>query len=108
MLTEPKGYIDFLKLMKESSCVISDSGGVQIETSYLNIPCLTVRNTTELKITIEQGTNRLVSLDPPEIAEHVKQVLKKKSGSFLNIALWDGSASNRIADEVMSCLNASA
>ncbi|HLP51921.1 MAG TPA: UDP-N-acetylglucosamine 2-epimerase (non-hydrolyzing) [Chitinophagales bacterium] len=103
-LTEPLGYIEFLKLMKESVCIISDSGGVQIESSYFNIPCFTVRDTTELKITIEEGTNRLMELDAAKIAAEVKQVIDKPNTPPKQPWLWDGKASERIVEEVKSFL----
>lgn len=100
VLTEPQGYIDFLKLVKESSCVISDSGGVQIETSFLNIPCFTVRRTTELKITIEQGTNTLVDLIPALVIEMVSRAMHGERKKSAKTPLWDGKASERISAEV--------
>ena len=100
ILTEPKGYIDFLALLKNSSCVISDSGGVQIETSFLNIPCFTVRNTTELKITIEQGTNTLVELEPAIVIQLVEKALEGEAKRSAETDLWDGKASERIADAI--------
>jgi len=105
VLTEPKGYIDFLKLVKESSCVISDSGGVQIETSFLDIPCFTVRRTTELKITIEQGTNTLVELIPQVVVEIVSQALEGERKKSAKTLLWDGKASERIAEEIAGFFN---
>lgn len=105
ILTEPKGYIDFLKLVKESSCVISDSGGVQIETSVLDIPCFTVRRTTELKITIEQGTNTLVELIPKVVVEMVTQALEGGRKNSFKTPLWDGKASERIAQEIAGFFN---
>ncbi len=100
IITEPKGYIDFLKLMKESSCVISDSGGLQIESSYLNIPCFTVRTTTELKITIEQGTNTLVDLVPDVVVAMVGKALEGDKKKSAKSPLWDGKASERITKEI--------
>jgi UDP-N-acetylglucosamine 2-epimerase (non-hydrolysing) len=105
VLTEPKGYIDFLKLVKESSCVISDSGGVQIETSVLDIPCFTVRRTTELKITIEQGTNTLVELIPQVVVEMATHALKGERKKSVKTPLWDGKASERIAEEIAGFFN---
>ncbi|HXH20120.1 MAG TPA: UDP-N-acetylglucosamine 2-epimerase, partial [Chitinophagales bacterium] len=100
ILTEPKGYIDFLKLLKESSCVLSDSGGVQIETSFLNIPCITLRRTTELKITIEQGTNTLAELIPTVVVEMVNKIAEGERKKSVKTPLWDGNASERIAEEI--------
>lgn len=103
-LTEPLGYIEFLKLMKESACVISDSGGVQIETSYFNVPCLTARDTAELKITLEEGTNRLMELNAAKIAAEVKNILRGNKPSVKPTWLWDGRASERIVVEIKKFL----
>lgn len=103
-LTEPLGYIEFLKLMKDSACIISDSGGVQIESSYFGIPCFTVRDTTELKMTIEEGTNRLMELDTDKITTAVKQVIEKPEAKTEQPWLWDGKASERIVEEVKGFL----
>ena len=94
LLVPPLGYIEFLKLMKKSVFIISDSGGVQIESSYFDVPCFTIRERTELLITIESGTNTLVKLDKNEITNHtLRMPYKKQQG---NTNLWDGHASERI------------
>jgi UDP-N-acetylglucosamine 2-epimerase (non-hydrolysing) len=103
-LIDPLGYIEFLKLMKESTCVLSDSGGVQIETSYFNIPCFTVRDTAELRITLEEGTNQLLPLNQDIIAEHVQQVIAGYGKKAKPQWLWDGNASERIVQEVKTFL----
>ncbi|MGB8225644.1 MAG: UDP-N-acetylglucosamine 2-epimerase (non-hydrolyzing) [Sedimentisphaerales bacterium] len=95
MLTEPLGYLDFMKLMSESKIVITDSGGIQEETTVLGIPCLTVRENTERPITITEGTNMLVGTDTDKILRGFRESLhrvKKKSRPHL----WDGKASERI------------
>ncbi|MFN5493507.1 MAG: non-hydrolyzing UDP-N-acetylglucosamine 2-epimerase [Bacteroidota bacterium] len=103
-MTEPLGYIEFLKLMKESACLISDSGGVQIESSYFGIPCFTIRETTELRITLEEGTNHLMNLHPDEIAMAVKAGIQLTTSRRNDAWLWDGKASERIVNEVCNFL----
>ena len=99
---EPQGYIDFLNLIKNSSFVITDSGGVQEETTFLQIPCLTVRPNTERPITIEKGTNKLMPFEEQEIISEVNIILNGnfKKGEIPN--LWDGQTSLRILKELDS------
>jgi UDP-N-acetylglucosamine 2-epimerase (non-hydrolysing) len=92
--TDPLGYIDFMSLVTNCKLVVTDSGGVQEETSYLGIPCLTVRSTTERPITISMGTNRLTSSE--QLAESVGQRLVEVSQPRPSIPLWDGRAAKRI------------
>jgi UDP-N-acetylglucosamine 2-epimerase (non-hydrolysing) len=96
-LTEPLGYLDFLKLMSTAAIVLTDSGGIQEETTVLGIPCLTLRENTERPITIEQGTNQLVGLDPAKILAAYRGV---RAGGIEHRVpeLWDGRAAERIAD----------
>jgi UDP-N-acetylglucosamine 2-epimerase (non-hydrolysing) len=93
-LLEPLGYIDFMSLVTSSLLVITDSGGVQEETTYLGIPCLTVRSTTERPITVTQGTNRLVSAS--ELEQAVTDVLRKGLRNVQRPELWDGRTASRI------------
>jgi len=97
-LTDPLSYLDFVKLMKESRLVLTDSGGIQEETTALRVPCLTMRENTERPITVIQGTNTLVGKDRRKIARCVTNILK---GNFkmgtVPPDLWDGRASQRIA-----------
>jgi len=104
-MIEPLGYIEFLALMKNSSCVISDSGGVQIETSYFNIPCFTVRDTTELKITLDSGTNKLLELNADIIVKNVEDVMFGNFKQTKPQMVWDGKASERIVEEITKFLN---
>jgi UDP-N-acetylglucosamine 2-epimerase (non-hydrolysing) len=100
-LVEPKPYLEFLALQKDAALVITDSGGVQEESSFLNVPCLTVRENTERPITIELGTNLLVGRDPSRLRQEADRILsghKKKSSP---IPLWDGHAADRIADVIV-------
>jgi UDP-N-acetylglucosamine 2-epimerase (non-hydrolysing) len=95
-LTEPLGYLDFLKLQKNAKLVLTDSGGIQEETTFFNIPCLTLRENTERPVTITQGTNRLVGLNPEVIVREALDVLHNGKGDIQPPALWDGKASQRI------------
>ncbi len=98
ILTEPLGYLDFMKLMANARVVLTDSGGIQEETTVLGVPCLTLRLNTERPITCEQGTNRLVGLDPDAIVAAGLEVL---GGGVRTARIpdgWDGSAAARIVD----------
>lgn len=91
----PVGYRDFIKLMKNAKLVITDSGGIQEETTYLGVPCITVRDNTERPITIEIGTNTLAGTDKNKILKTIQYVLKNdKKGKIP--PLWDGKAAERI------------
>lgn len=96
-LIEPLGYLDFLALMESAALVLTDSGGIQEETTFLGIPCLTVRTTTERPITITQGTNRLVASERRAILRAVEEIDRREDGPRQPIALWDGRAAERIA-----------
>ena len=76
IITEPLGYLDFLALMSNSRFVLTDSGGIQEETTVLGVPCITMRNNTERPITVEQGTNMLVSTDRDKIIGASNKLLK--------------------------------
>lgn len=95
-LLDALGYIDFLSLIKQSEFVITDSGGVQEETSFLDIPCLTLRENTERPITISNGTNTLVNLST--IMHFYSKILDKKYKHKKRIVLWDGKAAEKIRD----------
>ncbi len=92
----PLGYLDFLKLMKHARLVFTDSGGIQEETTVLQVPCLTLRHNTERPATIEMGTNRLVGNKPDDIIEAAEQELNGFRHSPLQPPLWDGKAAERI------------
>lgn len=96
-LIKPLGYLDFLGLMKNAATVITDSGGIQEETTYLGIPCITVRENTERPITISLGTNQLIGKDYYKIPNLVNNALNIKKRSTSIPPLWDGKASERIA-----------
>jgi UDP-N-acetylglucosamine 2-epimerase (non-hydrolysing) len=100
LLTDPLGYLDFMKLVGSARLVLTDSGGIQEETTVLGVDCLTLRNNTERPITCEQGTNRLVGLDPGRILDAALGVLSRKAGPARVPDLWDGKAAARIVDEL--------
>jgi UDP-N-acetylglucosamine 2-epimerase (non-hydrolysing) len=104
-LTEPMDYAEFIGLEAEARLVITDSGGVQEETSVLGIPCLTYRTTTERPITIELGTNRLVGIDPEALREGAEAALEgDPPADPPQIPLWDGQAGPRAAAAVEAFL----
>src|SRR3954447_14104212 len=104
-LTDPIGYLDFLSLESEAAAVLTDSGGIQEETTYLGIPCFTLRDNTERPVTIRAGTNTLLGLDPARIAE-IPALLRARpetqdqdDGSGPDRPeMWDGQAAERVAD----------
>ncbi len=102
-LTEPLGYLDFLRLYSGAKMVLTDSGGLQEETTALSIPCLTLRENTERPITISSGTNRLVGTDAEKIKQTAFEVLSRKSDSTDKKIppLWDGRAAERICNVLL-------
>ncbi|MBT8400098.1 MAG: UDP-N-acetylglucosamine 2-epimerase (non-hydrolyzing) [Rhodothermia bacterium] len=102
-LIDPLGYLQFLGLMKDAKVVITDSGGIQEETTYLGVPCLTLRENTERPVTIELGTNELLSLDPVAVLDRFKAVRKGRAAGS-RPPLWDGRAASRIVDVVSDYL----
>ncbi len=102
IVTEPLGYLDFMKLLAEARLVLTDSGGIQEETTVLGVPCLTLRNNTERPITIEQGTNTLVGLDRQRIVAAARRVLSGPSRAGRVPDLWDGRAAARIVDVLLT------
>ena len=95
---DPLGYMEFLSLMSEARLVLTDSGGIQEETTVLGIPCLTLRENTERPVTIEQGTNVLVGTSPYRILAAATKALNGRSPKGQVPDLWDGNAAHRIAD----------
>ncbi len=95
-LIEPLGYLDFLALMSQSRLVLTDSGGIQEETTVLGIPCLTLRDNTERPVTVSEGTNTLVGRDPHRIVDEAVKVLKGRGKAGRIPKLWDGQAAERI------------
>jgi UDP-N-acetylglucosamine 2-epimerase (non-hydrolysing) len=97
-LIEPLGYLDFLSLVTDARAVLTDSGGIQEETTYLGVPCFTLRANTERPVTVELGTNTLLGLDPAAIAEIPATLADRPSVPPEPPPLWDGHAAERIAD----------
>jgi len=97
-VVEPLGYLEFLSLLADSAGALTDSGGIQEETTYLGIPCFTLRDNTERPITVEMGTNTLLGLVPERIAE-VPALIEQGAGRAARVPpLWEGHAAARIAD----------
>jgi len=98
MLMAPQGYLAFLALERDARLVITDSGGVQEETTYLGVPCLTLRPNTERPITLSQGSNTLVGGDMIRLRVEVEHILAGAGKRGVRPPLWDGQAGRRIAD----------
>jgi UDP-N-acetylglucosamine 2-epimerase (non-hydrolysing) len=98
IVTEPLGYLDFLKLEMQSEVVITDSGGIQEETTFLQIPCLTLRANTERPITITEGTNQMVQLDTEHIITAAMSILDGNHKQGTIPKYWDGKTSERIVN----------
>ena len=94
-LAEPVGYLDFLSLEADAGAVLTDSGGIQEETTWLGVPCFTLRDNTERPVTVRAGTNTLLGLDPGRIAE-IPALLEGAAASPQRPELWDGKAAERI------------
>ena len=103
--TEPLDYLDFVALEAAARLVITDSGGVQEETSALGVPCLTYRENTERAVTVELGTNRLVGMDPAALAHAIADELARPRRPLRPIPLWDGRAGERAADSIVRLLD---
>jgi UDP-N-acetylglucosamine 2-epimerase (non-hydrolysing) len=101
LLTDPLGYLDFLSLLADAAAVLTDSGGVQEETTYLGVPCFTLRDNTERPVTVRAGTNTLLGLDPAAIASIPAALAALDSQAPSPPPLWDGRAAERIADVVL-------
>lgn len=97
-LVDPLGYLEFLGLQREAFFVITDSGGIQEETTYLRVPCLTVRENTERPVTVTEGSNILVGRDMNKLKAEAKKILSGKAKSGTVPPLWDGKAGERIAE----------
>lgn len=100
ILTEPLGYIDFIHLVKNASVVITDSGGVQEETTFMGVPCITVRPNTERPVTVTEGTNTMAKMDKAFILGVIDEINR---GTYKKGAIpkfWDGKSSERIVEQV--------
>jgi UDP-N-acetylglucosamine 2-epimerase (non-hydrolysing) len=98
-VTEPIGYLEFLSLEADACAVLTDSGGIQEETTYLGVPCFTLRDNTERPVTIRAGTNTLLGLDPDRIAE-IPGLLTEQRDPSDPPPMWDGKAAERVAEVV--------
>jgi UDP-N-acetylglucosamine 2-epimerase (non-hydrolysing) len=97
MVVDPQGYLEFLSLMADARLVMTDSGGIQEETTVLGVPCLTLRHNTERPVTVEQGTNVLVGNSRDHILAAAEKALSGTAQHARVPDLWDGKASERIA-----------
>jgi len=100
LCTEPQGYLEMLGLMKQARLVLTDSGGIQEETTALGVPCVTLRESTERPITAEQGTNTVVGRDPARIRACVADILRQGGKAGRIPEFWDGKAAERIAADI--------
>ena len=107
-LLPPQGYLEMLGLMRDATLVLTDSGGLQEETTALGVPCLTLRENTERPITAEQGTNTLVGRNPQAIRQGVAEILRGDGKRGRVPELWDGHAADRIAADLWQWLGAGA
>lgn len=99
VLLEPQGYLEFLNLMENAELIVTDSGGIQEETTYLQVPCLTFRESTERPVTVEIGTNYLLSdLNPETVDVLVSKILAGEAKQGQIPMLWDGHAAERITE----------
>jgi UDP-N-acetylglucosamine 2-epimerase (non-hydrolysing) len=103
-LLDPLGYLEFMSLMTRAQLVLTDSGGLQEETTALGIPCLTLRETTERPITVDEGTNVVVGTDDERIREETWKILRGEGKKGRTPELWDGKTSERIAQAAMKFL----
>ena len=102
VLLDPVSYIPFMSLVQQARLVITDSGGIQEETTYLGIPCLTLRPNTERPITIQQGTNALS--DASRVVEQVREILARETHLEARPELWDGKTASRVAENLKKAL----
>ena len=107
-LVEPVGYLDFLKLMSSARLMLTDSGGIQEETTILNVPCLTLRENTERPSTVEMGSNQIVGTDTEVILSAWRDVMSGRAGQGGVPELWDGKAAERIVSTIAERMAAAA
>ena len=98
ILTGPQPYMSFLNLWKDAAVVLTDSGGLQEETTALGVPCVTIRENTERPVTVEEGSNVLVGTDPARIVTEVSRILRGEGKRGRRPHLWDGRAAQRIVE----------
>jgi UDP-N-acetylglucosamine 2-epimerase (non-hydrolysing) len=108
VMLPPQGYLEMVGLMAGATMVLTDSGGLQEETTALGVPCLTMRENTERPITVEQGTNTMVGRDPAAILAGVDEILRGEGKKGRVPEYWDGHAADRIASDLWQWLQAGA
>ncbi len=97
ILLEPLGYLDFLRLTGDAAVVLTDSGGIQEETTILGVPCMTLRESTERPVTITDGTNRLVRITGEDILKNYREIMANRDSYKSKVPkFWDGKAAERI------------
>ena len=104
-LLGPQAYMPFLNLWKDAAVVLTDSGGLQEETTALGVPCVTLRDNTERPITVEEGSNVLAGTDPVRIIGEVRKILHGAGKRSQRPHLWDGKAAERIVDVLVREVN---
>ena len=107
LVTGPMGYLDFLNLWKDARLVLTDSGGIQEETTAVGVPCITLRDSTERPVTVTEGSNVLVGTDPERIVAEVKRVMAGEQKLASRPLYWDGMAAQRIVSTIALELSAS-
>ena len=100
-MVAPIGYLDFLCLLSRATLVLTDSGGIQEETTVLGVPCLTMRENTERPVTVTEGTNQIVGQDPARIIAAARDILAGKIKTGRVPRLWDGHAAERIVEIIL-------
>jgi UDP-N-acetylglucosamine 2-epimerase (non-hydrolysing) len=105
-LMGPQPYMSFLHLWKDATLVLSDSGGLQEETTALGVPCVTMRDNTERPVTVDEGSNVLAGTDPDVVVAACLEVIQHGGKRGRRPALWDGHAAKRIVDVLASRLGA--
>jgi UDP-N-acetylglucosamine 2-epimerase (non-hydrolysing) len=101
---EPLGYLDFMALIAGARIVLTDSGGIQEETTFLNIPCLTLRENTERPVTVTHGTNRVIGTSPAAIVQEAARILERPLPTLAPPPLWEGQAAERIVSVLLERL----
>ncbi|MBN2590384.1 MAG: UDP-N-acetylglucosamine 2-epimerase (non-hydrolyzing) [Sedimentisphaerales bacterium] len=104
-LIEPLGYLDFLKITSSARIVLTDSGGIQEETTILKVPCLTLRENTERPVTVQSGSNKIVGTNPENIIQAYREVMNSNTRDTQIPPLWDGKAAERIAETIIEKIN---
>jgi UDP-N-acetylglucosamine 2-epimerase (non-hydrolysing) len=105
VLSNPIGYLEFLNLMTNSKLILTDSGGIQEEASYLQIPILTARENTERPITVDEGTNTIIGNDLAKAKKYIEEIISNKYKQGKNIEKWDGQTAERIVRIIRENMN---